>query len=100
MLRTLVKRSHERCVPPYAMALVHAGLDEREAVFESLTRAYAARDVHLVFLPVDPKWDSYRSDPRFTALLARCGFTERIPINPSHALNERPDPGDPRRVSN
>jgi hypothetical protein len=33
-----------------------------------------ARDVHLVFLPVDAKWDAYRDDPRFEALLARCGF--------------------------
>jgi hypothetical protein len=33
------------------------------------------RDVHLIFLTVDPKWDPYRGDPRFEALLARCGFT-------------------------
>ena len=57
------------------MALVHAGLGEREAVFQWLNRAYDARDVHLIFLPVDPKWDPYRADPRFEALLARCGFT-------------------------
>jgi hypothetical protein len=61
-------------VPPYAIALVHAGLGERDAVFEWLDRAYEARDVHLIFLPVDPKWDAYRADPRFGALLARCGF--------------------------
>jgi len=75
VLRTLQAVSRERYVPPYAMALVHAGLGEREAVFEWLNRAYAARDVHLIFLPVDPKWDSYRTDPRLEALLARCGFT-------------------------
>jgi hypothetical protein len=45
-------------VPPYASALV-----------------YAARDEHLTFLTVDPKWDFYRADPRFEALVARCGFT-------------------------
>ena len=67
--------SRDRYVPPYAMALVHAGLGERDAVFEWLDRAYAARDVHLIFLRVDPKWDGYRSDPRFDALLTRCRFT-------------------------
>ncbi|MEP7308074.1 MAG: winged helix-turn-helix domain-containing protein [Acidobacteriota bacterium] len=67
--------ARQRFVPPYAMALVHAGLGERDAVFEWLEKAYAARDVHLIFLPVDAKWDPYRADPRFVALLARCGFT-------------------------
>ena len=75
VLRTLEAVSRERYVPPYMMALVHAGLGEREAVFQWLNRAYDARDVHLIFLPVDPKWDPYRADPRFEALLARCGFT-------------------------
>ena len=69
-------------MPPYAMALVSAGLGEWDAVFEWLDKAYAARDVHLIYLPVDPKWDSYRADPRFVALLARCGFTPR-PKTPS-----------------
>jgi hypothetical protein len=42
---------------------------------EWLAKAYDARDVHLIYLPVDPKWDPYRADPRFQALLTRCGFT-------------------------
>lgn len=75
VLRTLEAVSRERYVPPYVIALVHAGLGEREAVFQWLNRAYDSRDVHLIFLPVDPKWDPYRADPRFEALLARCGFT-------------------------
>ena len=74
VLRRLEADAGERYVPPYAMALVHAGLGEREAVFEWLDKAYAGRDVHLIYLPVDPKWDEYRADPRFNALLARCGF--------------------------
>jgi hypothetical protein len=60
------------------MALVHAGLGERDAVFEWLERAYSARDVHLLFLPVDPKWDDYRQDARFVALLSRCGFSRDL----------------------
>ena len=67
--------SRQRYVPPYALALVHSGLGDTDAAFEWLERAYAARDVHLMFLTVDVKWDRYRADPRFGELLARCGFT-------------------------
>jgi TolB-like protein/DNA-binding winged helix-turn-helix (wHTH) protein/Flp pilus assembly protein TadD len=66
--------SRTRYVPPYAMALIYAGLGEREPMFDYLEQAYAARDVHLIYLPVDMKWDPYRTDPRFVGLLARCGF--------------------------
>ena len=77
VLKELEELARQRYVPPYALALVHAGLQEPDAVFEWLSRAYDARDVHLIFLPVDPKWDEYRPDPRFQALLARCGFSVR-----------------------
>jgi TolB-like protein/Flp pilus assembly protein TadD len=77
VLTKLEADAGDRYVPPYAMALVHAGLGEREAAFEWLAKAYAARDVHLIYLPVDPKWDPYRSDERFVALLAQCGFAPR-----------------------
>jgi TolB-like protein/DNA-binding winged helix-turn-helix (wHTH) protein/Flp pilus assembly protein TadD len=76
VLRRLEADAGQRYVPPYAIALVYAGLGEREQVFEWLDKAYAARDVHLMYLTVDPKWDSYRADPRFNALLARCGFMQ------------------------
>ncbi len=76
VLTTLQTAGRERYVPPYAMALVHAGLGETEAVFELLERAYSERDVHLIFLPVDAKWDDYRQDARFVALLSRCGFSK------------------------
>jgi len=54
---------------------VYAGLGQRTAMFESLEKAYAVRDVNLIYLPVDMKWDPYRADPRFADLVARCGFT-------------------------
>jgi tetratricopeptide (TPR) repeat protein len=74
ILTALEDVARQRYVPPYAMALVHAGLGERDAALARLEEAYAVRDVHLVFLPVDPRWDPYRDNPRFRALLQRCGF--------------------------
>jgi Flp pilus assembly protein TadD len=64
----------ERYLPPYAVALVYAGLEDTERALEWLDRAYTARDVHLIFLVVDPKWASCASDPRFQRLIDRCGF--------------------------
>jgi TolB-like protein/Flp pilus assembly protein TadD len=74
LLKLMEDLSRNRYVPPYAMALVRAGLGEAEMVFECLDRAYAAHDVHLVFLTMDSKWDPFRTDSRFDAFLARCDF--------------------------
>jgi tetratricopeptide (TPR) repeat protein len=62
-------------VPPYATALIHAGLDDLDASFEWLELAYAVRDIHLTLLPIDAKWDACRADRRFESLLTRCAFT-------------------------
>ena len=77
VLNAMRMAAQQRYVPPYAIALIHAGLGETDAMFEWLDRAHAAHDVHLIFLTADPKWDPYRSHPRFTDLLARCGFTRK-----------------------
>lgn len=74
VLRTIESIAASRYLPPCAAALVYAALGEADAAFECLHRAYAARDVHLVYLPADPKWDALRADRRFTTLLERCGF--------------------------
>ncbi len=75
VLNTLEAVARERYVPPYASALVHAGLGQQDLALEWLNRAYQVHDVHLALLGVDPKWDAFRSDPRFVALLERCAFT-------------------------
>ncbi len=77
ILSTLESTTRTRYLPPFAMALIESGLGERNRVFDYLEKAYDARDVHLMYLPVDVKWDPYRSDPRFVDLLERCGFATR-----------------------
>jgi TolB-like protein/DNA-binding winged helix-turn-helix (wHTH) protein/Flp pilus assembly protein TadD len=75
VLSTLKNIAREQYLPPYAIALVYAGLDQRDSAFEWLDRAVESRDVHLVWLTQDSKWDPYRDDPRFRRLLERCDFT-------------------------
>ena len=66
--------SQSRFVPPYTFALVYTGLGNNDAAFQWLEKAYEVRDIGLIFLPVDPRWDSLRSDTRFQTLLRRCRF--------------------------
>jgi TolB-like protein/Flp pilus assembly protein TadD/class 3 adenylate cyclase len=63
-----------RYVPPCNIALVYAGLGDREQAFSFLERACDERDVRVTLLKVDPRWDLLRSDPRFQAILKRIGL--------------------------
>jgi tetratricopeptide (TPR) repeat protein len=74
VLNTLEAISRERFVPPYALALVHAGLGHHPEALQWLEHALEKRDVHLTFLTVDPKWHPLRGNPAFDVLLERCQF--------------------------
>jgi TolB-like protein/Flp pilus assembly protein TadD len=76
VLALLEGLSAERYVPPFAVALVHAGLGQDAEALQWLERACAVRDVHLIFLTADCKWDRFRGDSRFRALLSRCGLAQ------------------------
>ena len=56
------------------VALFHVRLGEFDAAFQSLETAYTKHDIELIYLKVDPQWDSVRSDPRFQSLLRRVGL--------------------------
>ena len=79
VLAGLESIARERFVPPYGMALAWLGLGEHDRALECLERGYQLRDVGLMFLPVDPKWDPLRGQPRFRELLGRCGFERADP---------------------
>ena len=81
VLSSLRDMARERYVPPYAMALVHAGLGQTDLTFQWLDKAVNENDVHLVWLVEDPKWDPYREDPRFRRLVERCNFMRTAPAS-------------------
>jgi len=74
ILNELRQLAREAYVSPYWFALLHTGLGEKEAAFEWLEREYVARDVWLVWLKREPRFDVLRSDPRLENLLRRVGL--------------------------
>ena len=64
-------------LPPSLIAAVHLGLDDRESALDWLERGLAERDNHLLMLPVSPRWDSLRGEPRFVELLRKLPTAKR-----------------------
>jgi Flp pilus assembly protein TadD len=76
ILQELAARAKQRYVPSYQVALVHAGLGDKDRAFASLEKAFEERSTLLTYLKMDPRFDSLRGDPRFRAMLRRLNFLE------------------------
>jgi len=63
-------------VSPAELAILYTGLGDKEGAFQELERAYAAHDLQMQYLKVEPHYDSLRSDPRFTDLMRRVGLPQ------------------------
>ena len=74
ILRELEERSRGAYVPAYDIAIIYAGLGEKDRAFEYLAKAYQDRSVELTSLKADLELDNLRSDPRFNDLLHRVGL--------------------------
>jgi tetratricopeptide (TPR) repeat protein len=73
LLNTL--KARKAYVSPAELAILYAGLGDKEAALAALERAYAAHDPQMQYLKVEPHYDSLRSDPRFTDLMRKVGLT-------------------------
>jgi DNA-binding winged helix-turn-helix (wHTH) protein/TolB-like protein/tetratricopeptide (TPR) repeat protein len=72
--KILKEQSKRRLVSPYGIAVIYAGLGEKDKALEWLDKAYEVRSFWLTTIKVDPRLESCRSDPRFTALLRKVGL--------------------------
>jgi TolB-like protein/Tfp pilus assembly protein PilF/class 3 adenylate cyclase len=66
--------SQRKYVSSYHMALIHTGLGDNDRALDLLERAYNERSDLLVYLKIDPRLNSLRSDRRFAGLLRRLGL--------------------------
>jgi DNA-binding winged helix-turn-helix (wHTH) protein/TolB-like protein len=62
-------------VRQFQVALLYARLGVKEQSLARLERAAEERDFYVTALNVEPLWDSYRTDPRFVALVRRVGLS-------------------------
>ena len=73
-LDELLHSSTERYVPPYHIALAYNALGESDKALIYLEKGFAEKDVRMVFLKVEPRWNNLRKQPRFIELMRRMNF--------------------------
>jgi hypothetical protein len=61
-------------VSTYNLAVIYAGLADKEQALVWLERAYTERSSWLTLLKTDPRLDGLRPDPRFQDLMRRVGL--------------------------
>jgi serine/threonine-protein kinase len=68
--RNVLEQLKNRCyVSPLDLAIVYTGLGEKQLALEWFEKAYEERSGALIYLKVEPLYDSLRSEPRFNDLL-------------------------------
>jgi TolB-like protein len=75
-LLMLMERSAQHYVAPFDVALIHLGLGAKDSAFEWLEKAYEDHSTWLIWLKVDPRFDTIRDDPRYRDLLRRMRIPE------------------------
>ncbi|HVE55311.1 MAG TPA: protein kinase [Pyrinomonadaceae bacterium] len=101
ILEKLDKLSERQFVSSYHTALIYAYLDEKEKAIELLETCRQTSDAWLVWLGVEPAFDSLRADPRFKAVMEQtknpilkrdADFTEKsnptIAVLPFKVMNQ------------
>jgi len=71
VLRIYLPRSD---TDPYMLAIAYTALGDKRKAFEMLEKMHESQDYQILFLKVDPFFDSLHSDLRFADLLQRMGL--------------------------
>jgi TolB-like protein/Flp pilus assembly protein TadD len=77
ILEELRNLSRQRYVSPFDIAVIHAGLGDRDAAFQRLEEAYQQRVFRIIELTL-PMFDNLRSDSRWVNLVQRVGLSRHV----------------------
>ena len=59
----------------YDAAILYTGLRDRDQAFKQLNKAFEERSGWIIYLKVEPQFDSLRADPRYKTLLQRMNLS-------------------------
>jgi serine/threonine protein kinase/tetratricopeptide (TPR) repeat protein len=76
VLDELKQDSGQGYVSANSIALIYAGLGEKDEAFAWLEKGYEQRAFQMQWIKIEPRWDSIRTDPRFQDLMRRVGLTQ------------------------
>jgi serine/threonine protein kinase/Tfp pilus assembly protein PilF len=76
LLEELKTLSKQQYVSPYMIAIGYVALGDKEQAFQWLEKVYQDKSYYVVWLKVDPIWDSLRMDARFQDILRRVGLSQ------------------------
>jgi Tfp pilus assembly protein PilF len=75
ILEELAARDRDGYLPATSLAAAHLAIGAPDAALDALERARSARDIRLVFMGVDARWNPLRESPRFRALARATGLS-------------------------
>jgi TolB-like protein/Tfp pilus assembly protein PilF len=75
VIKELEKRYVDKFADGRDLAIVYAGLDDKEKAFAWLEKAFADRSAFIMFLRLEPLMAPLHSDPRWSALERRAGIS-------------------------
>jgi TolB-like protein/DNA-binding winged helix-turn-helix (wHTH) protein/tetratricopeptide (TPR) repeat protein len=67
-------KTAKKYVSPTELAVLYVGLGDNDGAIASLEKAYAAHDLQLATLKIEPGFDRLRSDSRFQDIVRRVGL--------------------------
>ena len=71
VLRARAKLTHESTGNIYFTTCVYAQMGDKDKAFEYVEKTFQRREHWMVYIEVDPRFDTIRDDPRFQKMVKR-----------------------------
>ena len=84
IVQELEERRENQYVPPIYMVLIYAALGENDLAFDWLETSFSERDFWAIWLPVDPRYEKLKNDPRYKDFVKRIRPQEDLAIHQSY----------------